>query len=141
MAFEYLKSLILTPDEEEKLLALGARTPMALLSRINSSPEKFARFFGAEETARIRAILDKMFSPEEKAQLAELPAFRGKFGALVAPKERPETAKEASGRRDQLMARIKMIRESGVSSEKTKALLEDLERAFREEVRASVSLD
>lgn len=139
MAFEYLKTLVLTPEQEEKLRALGARTPVALLSRIDASPEKFAQFFGAEDTARIRDILEKMVSPEEKAQLAELPAFRGKFGALVAGKDRPETAQQASERRDQLMARIRMIRESGVSSEKTKELLEDLEREFREEVRASVS--
>jgi hypothetical protein len=138
MAYEYLKSLSLSKDQEDKLSALGARTPAALLSMIDQVPEKFASFFGAAETERIRAILATLISDEEKEKLAKLPEFRGKFGARVAPKNSPD-AQASLSRRDQLMRRIKMIRESGVSNSKTQALLEDLERAFREEVQSSVS--
>ena len=141
MAYEYLKALSLTDEQEAKLRALGNRSASSLLSRIAYDPEKFALFFGQEETQRIRALLEAMVPAEERTQLAALPPFRGKFGARVVSKDATGNAEAAARRRDQLMHQIRMIRQSGASSEKARALLEDLERAFRKELKSTVSGD
>jgi hypothetical protein len=75
MAYEYLKTLSLTKEEEEKLRTLGVGS--ASLSLIEHSPEKFSQFFGEEQTRRLRTLLPPLIPEEEKAQLAALPAFSG----------------------------------------------------------------
>ena|SRR5579863_1228801 len=139
MAYEYLKSLALTDEQETKLRALGSRTASSLLSRIDYAPDKFEVFFGKEETQRIRVLLEGMVPEEEKAQLAQLPPFRGKFGAKVVSHDPTAETEAASQKRNELMRRIQMIRESGASSDKAKAMLEDLETAFRQELKSTVS--
>jgi hypothetical protein len=139
MAFDYLKALSLTREQEAKLRALGSRSASSLLSRIEYAPEKFALFFGEEETQRIRSLLKTMVPEEEKAQLSELPTFRGKFGAKVISKDESSTVPPESSRREQLMRQIRMIRESGASSEKARALLEDLENDFRKEIKSTTA--
>ncbi len=139
MAYEYLKELSLTDEQVAKLRSLGARSPSALLAMMEQAPEKFARFVGEQESQRIRTLLQTLVPEEEKNQLAELPPFQGKFGARVVPRDPPASAVAATRRRDELARRIQMIRESGASSGKAKALLEDLEKAFREEVKSSVT--
>lgn len=136
MAYEYLKALSLTVEQEAKLRALGSRSASSLLSRIEYAPEKFALFFGEAETQRIKALLETMVPQEEKDRLADLPSFRGKFGAKVVSKDAADSTRAASSRREQLMRRIRMIRESGTSSDQARALLEDLENAFRKELKS-----
>src|SRR6266436_4798135 len=126
MDYSYLKSLSLTDEQEAKLRSLGVRSASALLSLIEHTPEKFAAFFGEQETERIRPLLRDLVPEEEKAQMAGLPAFEGRFGARITSPP-TDAQKAATQRRNELMNRIKMIRESGASSVKAKALLEDLE--------------
>ena len=78
-----------------------------------------------------------MVSADEKTQLAELPSFRGKFGAKIAPKDVRDDTGAATSKREQLMRRIRMIRESGASSDQARALLKDLETAFRKELKST----
>jgi len=137
MAYEYLKALSLTGEQEAQLRALGNRSASSLLSRIEYAPEKFALFFGEEETQRIKALLETMVSADEKTQLAELPSFRGKFGAKIAPKDVRDDTGAATSKREQFMRRIRMIRESGASSDQARALLKDLETAFRKELKST----
>ena len=139
MAYEYLKALSLTDEEEEKLRTLGVGSASSLLSLIEHAPEKFSQFFGEERTRRIRTLLPSLIPEEEKAQFAALPAFRGKFGARIVPSEPNASRDAATRRRDELMHRIRMIRESGASSSKAKALLEDLENEFRSGLKSTVS--
>jgi hypothetical protein len=141
MAYEYLQELSLSEEQQAKLRALGLRSPASLLSRIQFDPQKFSAFFGEQETQRITPLLEAMVPAEEKTQLAQLPPFRGKFGAKIPPPDASGVAAAASQKRDELMARIQMIRQSGASSDKAKAMLEDLEQAYRDQLKSTVSGD
>ena len=141
MAYEYLQSLSLTDDQEAKLRSLGVRSASSLLSLIQHAPEKFTSFFGEQEAQRISALLAALVPEQETTQLAALPAFQGKFGALLAPAEPTPSQDDATQRRDELMNRIKMIRESGASSDKAKTLLESLENELREGLKSTISGD
>ena len=139
MAYEYLQSLSLTQDQEAKLRSLGLASASSLLSLIQHSPDKFTSFFGEQEAQRLTALLPSLVPEEEKSQLAGLPSFQGKFGALLAPAEPTLAQTEATERRDELMNRIKMIRQSGSSSPKAKTLLESLENELRQGLKSTVS--
>ena len=141
MAYEYLQSLSLTDDQEANLRSLGVRSASSLLSLIQHAPEKFTSFFGEQEAQRISALLAALVPEQETTQLAALPAFQGKFGALLAPAEPTPSQDDATQRRDELMNRIKMIRESGASSDKAKTLLESLENELREGLKSTISGD
>src|SRR5919204_76544 len=134
MAYEYLKALSLSEQDEQKLRSLGARTPASLLSLIEHSPHKFVQLLGEEQTARIQVVLRGLIPESEKAQLESLPAFRGKFGATVPSGKNPA---ESIARRDQLMRRIKMIRESNSSSPAALELLKKLEDELRDELKST----
>jgi len=136
MAYEYLKALSLTEEQESKLRSLGARSPASLLSLLEHSPEKFAAFLGPELVASITSQLHPLVSSEEKAQMAQLPAFRGKFGALVVPRDvDSEKKSDAAQRRNGLIRQIQMLRQSDPSSSEAKAKLEDLENSLRDELK------
>ena len=91
MAYEYLKALVLTDEEEQKLRALGARTPAALLSMLEHAPEKFKKFLSEETTERIHQILKRLVPDEEKAKLASSPPFRGRGSRCqVSPRKADE---------------------------------------------------
>lgn len=130
MPYEFLRGLNLAEDDERKLRALGARTPLSLLSMIEHSRAKFAQFLGEETTSRVEAYLRNIVPGEEKQQLASLPAFRGHFGAVVSEPASPE-AISAKQRCDGLLADIRRLRESGDNSPETHDLLQRLEQELR----------
>ncbi|HET9409936.1 MAG TPA: hypothetical protein VFO39_22055 [Candidatus Sulfotelmatobacter sp.] len=138
MAYEYFKDLSLTEEQTAKLRSLGVRTAASLLSRVEQPTEGLLKFLGDTLLTYLREKLPALISEEEKQQLASLPAFRGKFGALLPPKEStPSQQKAAAERRDGLMRQIRMIRESGASSSESQAKLKDLEDSLREELKSA----
>ena len=139
MSYEYLKRLSLSEELEAKLRSLGARSASSLLSMMEHAPEKFSGFIGEAEAQRIRTLLPDLVPEEEKQQLANLPEFRGKFGAAMPGNSQSPDALKSTERRDALMRQIQMMRQSGVSSTEAQAKLADLEKQFRDELKSTVS--
>ncbi len=138
MAFEYLKALDLSPEVESKLRGLGARTPAALMSMIENSPEKFAAFIGGEESDRIRGKLPSLIPEEETAQLKNLPEFRGRFGAAMPPPA-TDAIRKAEARRDELLHDIQLLRASGDTSPEAQQLLRHLQEQLDQAIKTTVA--
>ena len=138
MAYEYLKALVLTEEEEQKVRALGARTPASLLSMLEHAPEKFKAFLGEETTERGHQVLKELVPEEEKVKLASLPPFRGQFGAVVVPPEAQSqpAAADAKSRRDKLVKQIQFLRNSGDSSPETQRTIANLESELRDAIKS-----
>ena len=138
MPYEYLKNLGLPENVESRLQALGARTPGALLSMMEHSWERFVRFLGSEQTEHLRQALLQLVPKEERERLNSLPEFKPSLGALTPPRnESPQNA-AARSKRDQLMADIKLLRDSDDTSPQKEELLQHLEQQLRDVLKLTV---
>jgi hypothetical protein len=138
MAYEYLKSLALPAAVESRLRTLGARTPGALLSMVEHSSEKFSRFLGKEQTEHLREALLKLVPEEEREKLKSLPEFKPSLGALTPPSGDSAQNAKARSKRDQLMADIRLLRESEDNSGDKQELLERLEQQLRDVLKFTI---
>jgi hypothetical protein len=134
MPYEYLSNLKLDPDTRNKLRALGALTPSALLSMMDRAPEKFANYIGEESITPVRQGLEQQIaksSGSDESKSKPLPPFTGATGGRLPPRFRPARAKIAIQKRDELMDEISNLRNSGNDSDETKQTLEDLETQLK----------
>lgn len=81
----FLDALALPDEERKKLEALGAKTPLGLLSMRKASPEAFDAYLGADRADAIARQLESLLREDEKAELLRpLPAGRS-LGARMPP--------------------------------------------------------
>jgi len=116
MAYEYLENLGLSDEDKQKLRALGAATPAALLSRIQYSPEarrKFVDYLGGEE--KVSAIELALQSLSQAYQSEQLPPFKPGLGALDPAATTESQSSQA--RRDALIREIQTLRNAGADGE------------------------
>jgi hypothetical protein len=79
----YLDELDVTPDEREKLRALGATTPLALLGMQKAAPAAFEAHFGTDRATAIAAVLMAQLTEAERGVLAEPARRSGGLGARL----------------------------------------------------------
>jgi hypothetical protein len=142
MPYEYLSKLKLDPQTRSKLQALGALTPMALLSMMDRAPEKFASYIGEDSIAPVREGLEQQIaqSPDSgESRSKSLPPFTAVTGGRLPPRFRPARAQVAIQKRDQLMNEISNLRNSGDDSDETKQTLRDLETQLKATLSDSVA--
>ena len=137
MAFEYLIKLPVGDSVREKLRALGARTPAALLSLLEYAPDRFKQVLGAETFSSVFAVLEKLVPQAERERMAALPDFRPKLGAISRPKPSIQSL-QATTRRDELAAQIRTLR-SGEQSPEVQEKIEELEALLRDELKKTVA--
>ena len=139
MAYEYLKNLGLPETVESRLQALGARTPGALLSMMEHSWERFLRFLGTEQAEHLRQALLVLVPEEERERLKSLPEFKPSFGAATTPRNESTVNANARSKRDQLLADIKLLRESDDMNPQKEELLQRLEQQLRDVLKLTVA--
>jgi hypothetical protein len=138
MPYEYLSNLNLDLDTRDKLRALGALTPSALLSMMDRAPDKFASYIGEDSITPVRQGLEQQIaqsSDSNESNSKPLPPFSAVTGGRLPPRFRPARAQFAIQKRDGLMNEISNLRNSGDDSDETKQTLEDLE----EQLKATLS--
>ena len=136
MAFEYLIELPVSDAVREKLRALGARTPAALLSLLEYTPDRFKQVLGAETFSSVLGVLEKLVPQAERERIAALPDFKPKFGAITRPKPSIQSV-QATSRRDELAAQIRSLR-SGEQSPEVQEKIEELEALLRDELKNTI---
>ncbi|HTZ33646.1 MAG TPA: hypothetical protein VMH31_14395 [Methylomirabilota bacterium] len=115
MAYEYLDNLELSDEDKNKLKALAAPTPAALLSRIEYSPEsrkKLVDYLGSED--KINSIETALRSLGG-ATRAPLPPFKPALGALE-PAENADSS-DSQSKVDALVHEIQNLRNAGATAE------------------------
>jgi hypothetical protein len=79
----FLDTLPLSDEERQKLKALGASTPFALLSMRHASREAFDAHIGAQRADEIASQLEKLLSADELEQLRRPVALPGALGGRM----------------------------------------------------------
>src|SRR6478752_9257570 len=121
MNVDYLSRLpLLTEDEREQLRAIGAPTPLSLLSTKNASPAAFERMLGKNRLCSLKSSLEKMISSKEKELLAGIVPEAHPLGANLAPAPGPIGPTEMTEERDRIYRDIQRLKANPVRSSEEK---------------------
>jgi hypothetical protein len=124
MAAEFLKSLLLSEEERQKLAGLGASSPLALLFLRKASPEAFDRHIGADRAAAIAEALEGLLSDEDKVKLKAPFTPRGKFGARLCPAPQKLEPTFDLAKREQLYKELQSLRRQKQTAERDQQISE-----------------
>lgn len=129
MASHFLDELDLLDQEREKLLSLGAKSPLSLLLRRKASPEAFDGWVGRERAEHIANQLTTLLSDEERAQLAAPPPPRHPLGARLGPPPSPVSSPRYDlQERAPLLAELEELRKGHSRSPETERRIAELEQ-------------
>jgi hypothetical protein len=121
----YIEVIATDQREAEKLSALGADTPQALLALIQAAPEAFSDFVGANHA---RDILQRLHQIVPSSEPSYLPAPPRRFGVpLTGAPSGPTKPRFNIERRDQLFDQIQLLKRSGAPESEIRRVERDLD--------------
>jgi hypothetical protein len=119
----------LTDQERQKLVMLGADSPLGLLYAIRAAPAEFEKYFGKDRIQSLAQHLDELVSPSEREAVESLPDFEYSLGARqdlpAPPLKKPNYDIEE---RDSLFKLINELRHSPDQSSESREMLKNLEQ-------------
>jgi hypothetical protein len=121
---DFLKSLPISEEERQKLAALGASTPLALLFLRRASPEAFDRHIGTTRAPAIAEALEALLSEEDKEKLGVPFAPKGKFGARLNPAPQRLGPTFDLAKREQLFRELQSLRRQKPTAERDQRIAE-----------------
>jgi hypothetical protein len=119
----------LTDTERQKLVMLGADSPLGLLYAIRAAPAEFEKYFGKDRTQSLTQQLDAIVSPSEREAVESIPHFEYSLGARQdSPAPLPKGANYDIEERDSLFRLINELRHNSDPSPENRELLKNLEQ-------------
>jgi len=82
---DFIDQLQVSQEEKDKLRALGAKSPLGVLSLRKASQEAFDRHFGADRANAITEELRSLLTTDELRQLNQPVRPPGSLGARLDP--------------------------------------------------------
>jgi hypothetical protein len=92
---DFIDQLQVSQEERVKLRALGAKSPLSVLSLRKASQEAFDRHFGADRADSIAEQLRSLLAPDELQQLEQPVRRPGSLGARLDLPPNPRTPADA----------------------------------------------
>jgi hypothetical protein len=124
MEKKFLESLPISEEERQKLVGLGASTPLAVLFLRKASPEAFDRHIGEDRAPAIAEALEGLLNDEEKARLKAPFSPKGKFGARLGPGANKPESGEDLAERARLLKELRSLKRKNRTTQRERRISE-----------------